>query len=127
MKKRYTKKQIQEAIAYWERQLKSGNYRKVNESEDEGVFDPEQFLMELKDRMTADRDFENKFGDAYRRLNPGWNGDMNDDDYLDWEYDFLSQATERAERAGGDIGWAFADMRQALDRVIQTGRDDYIQ
>ena len=125
MKKQYTRKQIQEAIQYWKKQLKAGNYRKVNESE--GVFDPEQFLTKLKDRMTADRDFENKFGDAYLRLNPGWNGDMNDDDYLDWEYDFLSQATERAEQAGGDIGWASADMKQALDRIIQTGRDDYIQ
>ena len=32
MKKQYTKKQIQEAIAYWEKQLAKGNYRKVNES-----------------------------------------------------------------------------------------------
>ncbi len=32
MKKTYTKKQIQEAIAYWEKQLKAGNYRKVNEA-----------------------------------------------------------------------------------------------
>ena len=32
MKKRYTKKQIQEAINYWEKQLKLGNYKKVNES-----------------------------------------------------------------------------------------------
>ena len=35
MKKRYTKKQICEAISYWERQLAKGNYRKVNESEDQ--------------------------------------------------------------------------------------------
>ena len=32
MKKRYTKKQIQEAINYWEKQLRTGNYKKVNES-----------------------------------------------------------------------------------------------
>lgn len=31
MKKTYTRKQIQEAISYWERQLAEGNYRKVNE------------------------------------------------------------------------------------------------
>lgn len=30
--RRYTKKQIQEAIAYWERQLRAGNYKKINES-----------------------------------------------------------------------------------------------
>lgn len=35
MKKPYTKKQIQEAIAYWKGQLAKGNYRKVNESEGE--------------------------------------------------------------------------------------------
>ena len=32
MKKTYTKKQIQEAIFYWQKQLNSGNYRKVVES-----------------------------------------------------------------------------------------------
>lgn len=32
MKKQYTKKQIQEAIAYWQKQLDKGNYRKMNES-----------------------------------------------------------------------------------------------
>lgn len=32
MKKKYTRKQISEAIAYWEKQLKKGNYKKVNES-----------------------------------------------------------------------------------------------
>ena len=34
MKKTYTKKQIQEAIAYWKKQLAKGNYRKVNEDMD---------------------------------------------------------------------------------------------
>ena len=33
MKKKYTKKQITEAIAYWEKQLRAGNYKKVNESD----------------------------------------------------------------------------------------------
>ena len=32
MKKRYTKKQICEAIAYWKKQLRAGNYKKINES-----------------------------------------------------------------------------------------------
>lgn len=32
MKKKYTKKQIQEAINYWKKQLKLGNYKKINES-----------------------------------------------------------------------------------------------
>lgn len=34
MKKKYTKKQIQEAIKYWEKQLKAGNYKKLNESDE---------------------------------------------------------------------------------------------
>ena len=33
MKKKYTKKQITEAIAYWEKQLKLGNYKTLNESD----------------------------------------------------------------------------------------------
>lgn len=32
MKKKYTKKQIQEAIAYWKKQIKLGNYKKLNEN-----------------------------------------------------------------------------------------------
>ena len=32
MKKKYTKKQITEAIAYWKKQLSTGNYLKINES-----------------------------------------------------------------------------------------------
>lgn len=34
MKKKYTKKQITEAISYWEKQLRAGNYRRVDESTD---------------------------------------------------------------------------------------------
>lgn len=29
---KYTKKQITEAIAYWKKQLRLGNYKKINES-----------------------------------------------------------------------------------------------
>lgn len=32
MKKKYTKKQIQEAIKYWQKQLKKGNYRTLCEN-----------------------------------------------------------------------------------------------
>ena len=32
MKKQYTKKQIQEAISYWKKQLRAGNYKKLDES-----------------------------------------------------------------------------------------------
>ena len=39
MKKSYTKRQIQEAIAYWKRQLVKGNYCKVNESLDQARFE----------------------------------------------------------------------------------------
>lgn len=34
MKKMYTKRQITEAIAYWKKQLKDGNYKRVDESGD---------------------------------------------------------------------------------------------
>ena len=37
MKKKYTKRQITEAIAYWKRQLKLGNYKKLNESNENYV------------------------------------------------------------------------------------------
>lgn len=35
MKKTYTKRQIREAIAYWQKQLDEGNCRNIAESEDE--------------------------------------------------------------------------------------------
>lgn len=35
MKKQYTRKQIFEAIAYWKKQLRAGNYKKLNESEED--------------------------------------------------------------------------------------------
>ena len=50
MKKAYTKKQIKEAIAYWEKQLKAGNYRKVNESlEYEGAEEDISSELEARD------------------------------------------------------------------------------
>lgn len=42
MKAKYTKRQIQEAISYWKKQLKLKNYKKLNESTDdvvEGLWD----------------------------------------------------------------------------------------
>ena len=43
MKKAYTKRQIQEAISYWEKQLAKGNYKKINEASitDPGYVDPD--------------------------------------------------------------------------------------
>ena len=35
MKKQYTRKQIVEAIAYWKKQLRAGNYKKLNESKED--------------------------------------------------------------------------------------------
>ena len=35
MKKKYTRKQITEAIAYWKKQLNEGNFKRLNESYDE--------------------------------------------------------------------------------------------
>lgn len=35
MKKKYTKKQILESIKYWQKQLKLGNYKKLNEDVEE--------------------------------------------------------------------------------------------
>lgn len=32
MNKKYTRKQICEAISYWKKQLRAGNYKRVNES-----------------------------------------------------------------------------------------------
>lgn len=60
MKKQYTKKQIQEAISYWEKQLEAGNYRKVNESIDYAIFQAE---------MPGGRTEEYDFGDHWPTFN----------------------------------------------------------
>ena len=51
MKKKYTKRQIAEAIAYWKKQLKLGNYKKLNESEDQ------KELKKFKIRYSVTIDF----------------------------------------------------------------------
>ena len=60
MKKKYTKKQITEAIAYWEKQLRTGNYRKVHESmpTDDEIRDQVERVMEKANDYfdSSDRD-----------------------------------------------------------------------
>lgn len=63
MKKKYTKKQIQEAISYWQKQLRTGNYKKVNESYDDDDDDDkykrllrnEQYTRRLRAKMSSIR------------------------------------------------------------------------
>ena len=53
MKKQYTKKQITEAIVYWEKQLKTGNYRRVNEELEKNlVVTVEDLLNALEDNRS---------------------------------------------------------------------------
>ena len=51
MKKRYTKRQIQESIKYWEKQLRKGNYHKVNESAEDAVSFDDIMKMARKHEM----------------------------------------------------------------------------
>ena len=58
MKKKYTKKQIQEAISYWQKQLITGNYKKVNESYDDKykrLLRNEQYTRRLRAKMSSIR------------------------------------------------------------------------
>ena len=54
MKKTYTNKQITEAIRYWKKQLKAGNYRKVNES-----LEYEALEKDLEGALAARNDIPN--------------------------------------------------------------------
>ena len=65
MKKKYTKKQIQEAIKYWKNQLKFGNYKKLNENFEDAVAVDEgiqQFNAEYDDLV----DSYKKFASTYK-------------------------------------------------------------
>ena len=53
MKKKYTKKQITEAIAYWEKQLKNGNYKKLLESQYSSLVKIEVYDVEFLDVGTT--------------------------------------------------------------------------
>lgn len=54
MNKKYTKKQITEAIAYWKKQLARGNYRKVNESEIRSFDDVASEWSEFHDTVVTE-------------------------------------------------------------------------
>jgi len=53
MKKQYTKKQIVEAINYWKKQLRAGNYKKLNENVDSNL------MNDIDDYLTALFDLSN--------------------------------------------------------------------
>ena len=105
MKKRYTKKQIQEAIAHWERQLEAGNYKKLNESlEDCNTLD--EVYDELNNIIEQDKDLRSKLAELYKVDNPGWKGKWDDDDYANWRLDFIGPMFDKtmpeAIKAGVD-------------------------
>lgn len=66
MKKKYTKKQIQEAINYWKKQLKIGNYKKINES----------YEYDNDDDIINDQEFQDDFAKGLSQ-NPPFKFDEN--------------------------------------------------
>ena len=81
MKKTYTKKQIQEAISYWKRQLAEGNYRRIGESlESEGAKD------DIESELAARGDIPNYLKNRILELisdNAGYDGVEYDDEQVD--------------------------------------------
>jgi len=119
MKKTYTKKQIQEAIAYWKKQLAKGNYRKVDEAIALDDLNPNSWYV-CKEHGVVD-----------------WNDPdmafyMNNDDYT-WddyastevealeEFDTMEDANARAEvlarQAGMDVRGASTGNGQPYDCI----------
>lgn len=54
MKKKYTKRQIQESIKYWQKQLKSGNYKKINENIHENEYENTDYALSVYGEMTME-------------------------------------------------------------------------
>ena len=70
MKKTYTKKQIQEAINYWTKQLKIGNYKKLNES---------YYADDNDDELLNNQEFQDDFTKGLNQ-NPPFKFDENTSD-----------------------------------------------
>lgn len=67
--KKYTKKQIQEAINYWKKQLKIGNYKKLNES----------YGYDNDDELLNNQEFQEDFAKGLSQ-NPPFKFDENTSD-----------------------------------------------
>ena len=68
MKNKYTRKQIVESINYWKKQLRAGNYKKMNESAA-----PSTVIVPKEDDQQQTAAFEEQLnglfgGDAYKSL-----------------------------------------------------------
>ena len=114
MKKQYSRKQIQEAISYWERRL-----RKLDESlKDCDTLD--EVYGELDDIMGRDKALKDKLAKLYKADNPGWKGEWNDDDYTDWRLDLIGPTFDRtmlkAIKAGVDR--VLSDVKALVDRKL---------
>ena len=104
MKKKYTRKQITEAIAYWEKQLANGNYRKVNESGD-GLSD-----KEIKDQV--ERVME-KASDEFS------SGDQ--DEFDKWQEEAAAKVEDRIR----DGGFSFDELVDVAVDTIRELQQDY--
>ena len=119
-KKKYTRKYITEAIAYWEKQLRDGNYKKLDESlEDCDSLD--EVYGELDSIIEQDKALKNKLAKLYKAENPGWKGKWNDDDYVNWRGDFIIPMFDRtmlkAIKSGVDK--VLSDVKAAVDKKLQ--------
>lgn len=106
MKKQYTRKQITEAIAYWEKQLRAGNCKKLNEA---GSADKE--LLKKAGREALDDIEKNiekyvKHDYGMDRVQPG-SVARAFFDYIKAEpYGFSSKFKEHAHGIGNNSEWS---------------------
>lgn len=116
MKKRYTKRQLLEAIAYWKKQLKA---RRLDESL-KNCNTLDEVYGELDDIMGRDEALKGKLAKLYKADNPGWKGEWNDDGYTNWRLDLIGPTFDRtmlkAIKAGVDR--VLGDVKALVDREL---------
>jgi len=118
--KKYTKKQIQEAIAYWEEQMAKGDYREADEAAlREGDGEELRADLERLQAHSSDRDGALEFVEGggtcvYQYDTDRWNGEPR------------AITPDRARALLRDSRWKFGDRMWNLHKLkygIWTGED----
>ena len=116
MKKRYTKKQIMESIKYWQKQLKAGNYKKLNEDSD--IERPGYLYDVINSLNNSKLKWKNVPGRRFPRF------DINDEYYLELIADNTAVALRSPSKGTINISSRtdyFWTVEDAIEYFIKSG------
>lgn len=123
MNKRYTKKQITEAIAYWEKQLAEGNYKRVDEgiSYDSAAREAQAIRDDIDDNVNTPKELF-----AWAASDTLYVTDPHGNELYDWcktNIEKVKSYVQEIEWEHGDIGsgaLAYEDYFNALIKAVEN-------